>query len=91
MSRSRVRVGVGLLTGHTTLRAHTYKLKLAEKQDCQLYGDNKRDSVHIVCHCPVSFERYRTWESMFLRPQDLQVRVGSLLNLVANIRLGLVP
>jgi hypothetical protein len=48
--------------------------------------------LHIVCHGPeLACKKYRTWSSMFLRPSDLQkLRLGSLLSLVANTRLGLI-
>ena len=41
MSRLRPRAAVGLLTGHTNLRALMYKLGLGEQQDCRLCGDDK--------------------------------------------------
>jgi hypothetical protein len=83
---------VGLLTGHTTLRAHLYKLGLTERQECRLCGCDKGDSVHTVCDCPVlTCKRYRILGCMFLKPEDLdKLRVGSLLSLVANTGLGLV-
>jgi hypothetical protein len=34
MSRLRLRAAVGLLTGHTTLRAHLYKTGHTEQQEC---------------------------------------------------------
>jgi hypothetical protein len=92
MSRLRLRAAVGLLTGHTTLRAHLYKLGRTEWQECRLCGYDKGHSVHTVCDCPVlACKRYRIWGSMFLKPEDLEkVRVSSLLSLVANTGLGLV-
>ena len=89
MSRLRLRAAVGLLTGHTTLTAHSHRLGRTEWQDCRCH---KEDSVHIVCHCPIlACKGYRIWGSMFLRPEDLEkVRVGSLLILVAITGLGLV-
>ena len=92
MNRLRLRAAVGLLTGHTSLRAHLYKLGHTERQECRLCGYEKEDSVHIVCDCPVlACKRYRIWGSMFLKPEDLKnVRVSSLLSLVANTGLGLV-
>jgi hypothetical protein len=91
MNKLRLRAAVGLLTGHTSLRAHLYKLGHTEGQECRLCGYEKEDSVHIVCDCPVlAWKRYRIWGSMFLKPEDLQkVRVNSLLSLVANTGLGL--
>jgi predicted Zn-ribbon and HTH transcriptional regulator len=92
MNRSRLRTAVGLLTGHTKLRAHLYKLGYTEGQECRLCGYEKEDSVHIVCDCPVLVcKRYRILGCMFLKPEDLEnVRVSSLLSLVANTGLGLV-
>jgi hypothetical protein len=92
MNRSRLRAAVGLLTGHTKLRAHLYKLGHTEGQECRLCGYEKEDSVLIVCDWPVlACKRYRIFGCMFLKPEDLQnVRVSSLLSLVANTRLGLI-
>jgi hypothetical protein len=47
-SRLKLRVAVGLLIGHTILRAHVYKLGLTERQDCRLCGDDKEYVVHII-------------------------------------------
>jgi hypothetical protein len=92
MSKLRLRAAVGLLTGHTTLRAHLYKLGYTEGQECWLCGYEKEDSVHTVCECPVlAYKRYRIWGSMFLKPEDIgKLRVSSLLSPVANTELGLV-
>jgi hypothetical protein len=51
MNKLRLRVAVGLLTGHTSLRAHLYKLGHAERQECRLRGYDKADSGHTVCDC----------------------------------------
>jgi predicted Zn-ribbon and HTH transcriptional regulator len=92
MGRLRLMAAVGLLTGHTTLRAHLYTLEHAERQECRLCGYEKEDSVHTVCHCPVlACKIYRISGCMLLKPEDLdKLRVGSLLSLVANTGLGLV-
>jgi hypothetical protein len=92
MNRSRLRISVGLLTGHTSLREHLYKLGYTEGQKCWLCGYEKEDSVHIVYDCPVlAFKRYRILGCMFLKPEDLEnVRVSSLVSLVANTGLGLI-
>jgi hypothetical protein len=92
MNRSRLRIAVWLLAGHTNLRANLYKLGYTEGQECRLCGYEKEDSVHIVCDCPVlACKRYRILGYMFLKPQYLEnVWVSSLLGLVANTGLGLV-
>jgi predicted Zn-ribbon and HTH transcriptional regulator len=92
MNKLRLRAAVGLLTGHTRLRAHLHKLGHTEGQECRLCGYEKEDSVHIVCDCPVfACKRYRILGCMFLKPEDLKnVRVSSLLSLVTNTGLGLI-
>jgi predicted Zn-ribbon and HTH transcriptional regulator len=92
MNKMRLRAAVGLLTGHTSLRAHLHKFGHRERQECRLCGYEKEDSVHTVCDCPaLACKRYRILGCMFLKPEDLKnVRVSSLLSLVANTGLGLV-
>jgi hypothetical protein len=92
MNTFRLTAAVGLLSGHTKLRVHLHKLGYTEGQECRLCGYEKEESVHIVCDCPVlACKRYRILGCMFLKPEDLQnVRVSSLLSLVANTGLGLV-
>jgi hypothetical protein len=92
MSKLRLRAAVGLLKGRTTPKAHLHKLGYTEGQECRLCGYEKEDSVHIVCDCPVlACKRYRILGYMFLKPEDLEnVRVSSLLSLVANTGLGLI-
>jgi predicted Zn-ribbon and HTH transcriptional regulator len=92
INKLRLRAAVGLLTGHRSLRTHLHKLGHTERQECRLCGYKKEDNIHIVCDCPVlACKRYRILGYMFLKPEDLEnVRVSSLLSLVANTGLGLV-
>jgi hypothetical protein len=61
-SRLKLRAAVGLLTGHTSLRAHLYKLGHTKRQECRLCGYGKEHSVNTVCDCPVlACKIYRTW------------------------------
>jgi hypothetical protein len=52
----------------------------------------KRKTVYTLIDCPVlACKRYKIWGCMFLKPEDLEnVRVNSLLSLVANTGLVLV-
>jgi hypothetical protein len=67
-----------------------YKLGFTEWQKCWLCGYDRGWCTHVF-DCPVlAYKRYRIWGSMFLKPEDLEnVRVSSLLSLVANTGLGL--
>lgn len=69
MSRTKLRVAVGLLIRHTTLRARMFQLGIPQR----LCGDEREDSVHIGCHCPaLTCKRYRNLGRMFLKPKDLE-------------------
>jgi predicted Zn-ribbon and HTH transcriptional regulator len=67
MKKLDSRAPVGLLTSHTSLRAHLYKLRHTKRQECRLCGYDKEDNVHIVCDCPVlACKRYRILGYVFL-------------------------
>jgi hypothetical protein len=55
----QLKVAVGLLTGHTTLRDHMFRHGLTQWKDCQLCIHRKEDTVHIVC-LALACERHRT-------------------------------
>jgi hypothetical protein len=48
MSRPKLKVTVGLLKGHTTLRAHIFKVRLTQQQVCQMCSDEKK-ILYILC------------------------------------------
>jgi len=91
MNKERLRLGVGLLTGHIALRGHLHRLGLAEIKECRLCGEESEDSSHVLCRCPaLSCKRYRLWGKMFIEPRDLaEKRVNSLISLVLNTGLEL--
>jgi hypothetical protein len=92
LNKVRLRAAAELLTGHTSLTALLHKVGHKERQECQLCGYGKEDSVHIVYDCPVlACKRYKIRGCMFLKPEDLEnMRVSSLLSPVANTGLSLV-
>ncbi|XP_070529632.1 uncharacterized protein [Cardiocondyla obscurior] len=83
MSRQKLRIGIGLLTRHGTLRAHLHNLGIAEHYKCRLCEEENEDSIHILCHCPVlAIKRYLSWGKMFIDPRQLrEARVNSLISL----------
>jgi hypothetical protein len=92
MSRPRLKEVVGLLTGHTTFRVHRLKFRLTQRQNFRLRGDEREESVHIVCHCAaLTYERYRTLCIMFVKSKDLEnTRMNHLRSFVASTNLGIV-
>jgi len=92
MSRWKLKVVEGLLRGHTNLRTHIFKPVLTQRQDCQLWGPNKK-----VAYC-VSWSGTGTHKIQNLgsyvpeAQEDLEhMRVNGLISLVANTRLGIIP
>jgi len=73
MSRPKLKAVVGLITGHTNLRAHMFKLGLAKWQDWQLCRDKKRRqcaycmSLEMACNrqnlglCVFETKDLETW------------------------------
>ena len=93
VNRLKLKVALGLLTGHTTHRAHMIKLRLTQWQHCQLCRDRKENSMRIVRLYPaLACKRCRTFGSMFLKAKGLEnKRVKSSISLVSNTRLGIAP
>jgi len=45
MNRSRLRLGIGLLTGHVALRSHLYKLGLTERKNLPSLRRREREQL----------------------------------------------
>jgi predicted Zn-ribbon and HTH transcriptional regulator len=68
-SRAKELLAVNKLRLRVVNRSHKPEGSLGhtERQECQLCGYDKEDSLHILCDCPVlACKRYRIWGSMFL-------------------------
>lgn len=83
MSRGRLRLSIGLLTGHWAFRAHLFNLKLVEHNLCRHCGEESEDNLHILCYCPaLAFKRFSSLGSMFLEPSELcESRIAGLCGL----------
>jgi hypothetical protein len=89
MSRPKLEVAVGLLTGHTTLTAHAETwTHIAAGLATVSY--EKANIIHIACCCSAqAHKKYRNLSHMFFKPKDLEnMKVNSLIYLLANTRLG---
>ena len=83
---------IQILTDHTTIRSHMFKLRLTHRQDCQRCGDEKK-IVYILYVTVKHWHAKDTepWVIMFLMTKDLEnMRVNGLISLVANTRLGII-
>jgi len=93
LSVQKVKVAVGLLIGHTTLRALMFQPELAVRQDCRLCREEEEASLHIFMSClALACKRYRILCCMFLMPKNLENMKGNdLISPVANTRFGITP
>ena len=75
-----IRVVVGLLTGHNTLRRHLHVMGLSNDPPCRKCGTEEETSVHILCECEaLASLRHQYLGSFFLDPEDIRVLgVGSI-------------
>ena len=83
-NRTQIRVAVGLLTGHNTLRRHLHVMGLSNDPTCRKFVTEEETSVHILCECEAlaSF-RHQYLGSFFLDPEDIRVLgVGAIWNFI---------
>ncbi|XP_020296446.1 uncharacterized protein LOC109861283 [Pseudomyrmex gracilis] len=71
------------LPGHWTFKAHLFNLGLVEESSCRFCGEEREDSVHILCRCPsLALKRFRFLGSMLVEPEDLKIiKIGHLCSL----------
>ncbi|XP_020296935.1 uncharacterized protein LOC109861622, partial [Pseudomyrmex gracilis] len=55
-------------------------MSLVEESSCKFCGEEREDSVHILCRCPsLALKRFRFLGSMFVEPEDLKIlKIGHL-------------
>ncbi|XP_020298245.1 uncharacterized protein LOC109862582 [Pseudomyrmex gracilis] len=86
MDRNRLKLSIGLLTGHWAFRAHLYNVEFADKTNCRLCGEEKEDNKHILCRCQsLVLKKFRSLGCMFVEPEDLKnITIGHLRSLAEN-------
>ena len=68
-NRTQMRVVVGLLTGHNTLRRHLHVMGLSNDPACRKCGTEEETSLHILCECEaLASLRHKYLGSFFLDP-----------------------
>jgi hypothetical protein len=81
-NRTQLSVVIGLLTGHNTLRRHSYVMGLSNDPTCRKCGTEEETSVHIVCECEaLASLRNTRLCSFFLDPEDIRnLSIGAIWN-----------
>jgi hypothetical protein len=85
MSRPKLKVAVGLLTGHKTVRALLFILGPTKLQYCDCVGRRRGYCAYCVSAFGTGMQIYKTLDLMFLKHEDLEhTRVNGLIKLGAN-------
>ena len=71
LSRSKLRVLVGVLTGHTNLNYHLNKIGIVNEPTCRKCGLEPETARHFICTCP-AFKNLRTKHlgDFYLTPEE---------------------
>ena len=81
-NRTQIRVVVGLLTRHNTLRRHLHVMGLSNDPACRKCGTEEETSVHILCQCE-ALASLNIWVPFFLDPENIRVLgVGAIWNFI---------
>jgi hypothetical protein len=71
LNRDQLRWVVGLLTGHSHLKGHLFKLGLANDPICERCLEDDESATHMVCDCEaVAHIRFRHLTQFFMEPSD---------------------
>lgn len=72
MSKSDMRLSIGLITGHCKLNDHMRKLRLRDDPDCDLCGRNVESARHIICECiALASIRTQTFGKPRILPEEI--------------------
>jgi hypothetical protein len=88
-NRTQIRVVIGLLTGHNTLRRHLHIMGLCSDPICRKCGAEEETSVHILCECEVLASLSHAYlGSLFLDPEDIrELGMGAIWNFAKGTEL----
>ena len=86
LGRTRLRVLVGILTGHTSLNYHLHKMGIVNDPICRGCGLEPETARHFVCACPALMNlRTRFLGDFYLTPEEqLGLDLADLLSFIAG-------
>jgi len=73
LTRNRLRLLVGIITGHCGLNRHLNLLRVAESATCDFCHLEEETAEHFVCSCPAFMDlRLSTFGNQTILPEDLR-------------------
>ena len=86
LSRREARICTAIVTGHSLLQKHLYRMKKADFPDCEECMEwEEETSVHFLCECMAYCTiRFEIFGKQFLEPKDLKtMRLKQILRFVS--------
>jgi hypothetical protein len=87
LSRNQLRILIGLLTGHSHLKGHQFKLGLVNSLECDRCKQASETASHVLCDCEaLATLRYKYLGFHFMKPGDSEdISVSKILHFVQGV------
>jgi len=84
LSRAKIRVLIGVLTGHVNLNYHLNKIGIVSSPTCSKCGFEPETARHFVCTCPALKNlRTRYLGDFYLTPEEqLKLKMPDILSFI---------
>ena len=84
LSRQKMKIATQMLTGHSTLQYHLWKMTLEDSALCEQCLEEEETVEHFLTECPAfSVLRHHTLGNMFLKQKDLpNLKISKILDFV---------
>ena len=84
LSRSKMRIATQMLTGHSILQYHLWKMKFEDDPTCEQCLEDEETVEHFLRDCPAfAVPRYHTLGNMFLKQHELKkLKISKILDFV---------
>ena len=67
LSKQKLHLLVGILTGHSTLNGHLHRMRLTDSSICNACQEEEETAIHFTCYCPSQSQlRNRVFGKYFL-------------------------
>ena len=87
LSRGRMRLYIGVVTGHYTFNQHMHRLGVSDTSDCRGCHDEDETAEHVLCYCP-ALSRTR-WSVFGVHESDLNEMSGvsprDIVRFISNV------
>jgi hypothetical protein len=80
MSRSKLRILVGLITGHCPLNKHLHNMGIVDEPICIACEMKDESAFHLICNCPILIsQKMRTFSKPIMSVEEYEGASASAL------------